>query len=97
MAVVIADKFEKLSSMMHEKLKRRWAACEALALGRGGLSAVAAATGMSRVTIRKGIREVERDFPDLASRIAGERIRRAGAGRPPITVQDCTVELDLKH
>ena len=97
MAAVIADKFEKLSSMMHEKLKRRWAACEALALGRGGLSAVAAATGMSRVTIRKGIREVEQVFPDLASRIAGERIRRPGAGRPRITVRDSIIESDLKR
>jgi transposase len=96
MAAVVAEKFEKLSSMMNEKLKRRWAACEALALGRGGLSAVAAATGMSRITIRRGIREVEQHYPDLASRIAGERIRIAGAGRRPITVQDPTIELDLK-
>lgn len=83
--------------MMNEKLKRRWAACEALALGRGGLSVVAEATGMSRSTIRKGIQEVEQDFGDLASRLSGERIRRPGAGRQPIREQDPTFVVDLKR
>jgi transposase len=97
MAPVIGKKFRTLSSMMNEKLKRRWAACEALALGRGGLSAVAAATGMSRATIRKGIREVEQNFGDLASRISGERIREAGAGRPQLATQDPGLVLALKR
>jgi transposase len=93
---VVAEKFGKLSSMMNEKLRRRWAACEALALGRGGLSAVAAATGLSRTTIRKGIREVQQDYSDLASRIAGQRIRRIGAGRRRISAQDPSFVSDLK-
>ena len=97
MALAVAKKFRKLSSMMNEKLKRRWAACEALALGRGGLSAVADATGISRATIRKGIREVEQGFGDLASRIAGERIRQPGAGRPQLTAQDPGLVLALNR
>lgn len=97
MASVVAKKFRKLSSMMNEKLKRRWAACEAIALGRGGLSAVAEATGMSRTTIRKGIREVEQDFGALASRVAEERVRQPGAGRPQRTAEDPGLVLALRR
>jgi hypothetical protein len=80
MAPAVHETFRTLSSMMNEKLKRRWAACEALALGRGGISAVASATGMSRVTIRKGIHEVQHTFGDLAEQLRGERVRQPGAG-----------------
>jgi hypothetical protein len=52
--------------MMNEKLKRHWAACEALSMGRGGIAAVALATGLSRTTIRKGIREVQQLYTNLA-------------------------------
>jgi len=97
MAPVVANKFRKLASMMNEKLRRRWAACEAMAIGRGGISMVACATGMSRATIRKGIREIAQEYPDLASRIAGERIRLPGGGRRALTAQDATLESDLKR
>jgi transposase len=97
MAAVVAGKFRKLAAMMNEKLKRRWAACEALALGRGGISQVAEATGMSRATIRKGIDEVQQNYPDLAGRVAGERLRVPGGGRPPLSDRDGTLLADLKR
>jgi transposase len=83
--------------MMNEKLKRRWAACEAIALGRGGISAVSEATGMSRATIRKGVGEVTNAYPELASQIAAVRIRQPGAGRPALTALDTTLVADLKR
>jgi hypothetical protein len=51
------------------------AAAEATQLGYGGVSLVSRACGLSRVTIMKGIQEL--DAPALAR----ERIRRAGGGR----------------
>ncbi len=51
------------------------AATEALDLGYGGISLVSRACGLSRVTITKGISEL--DAPPLPP----ERIRRSGAGR----------------
>jgi len=51
---------------------------EALSLGFGGESLVSAATGLSRITIRAGKRELE-SGEDL-----GDRIRRPGAGRPSL-------------
>jgi hypothetical protein len=94
----IRQKYESLAPLLHEKAQRRWAACEALALGRGGISLVSAATGLSRPTIRRGLaelnatqedaREVERDRT---------RIRRPGAGRPRLTASDRSLLGDLKR
>jgi hypothetical protein len=97
MAYLVADKFQRLSSMMNEKLKRHWAACEALAMGRGGIATVAQATGMSRTTIRKGILEVQHLYPELTDQVAPERVRRPGGGRQPLTEHDPTLISDLQH
>jgi transposase len=96
MALAVADKFSKLQAMMNEKLKRRWAACEALAIGRGGISIVSRATGMSRSTIRKGIREIQEEYPGLVDHISGKRIRRPGGGRRRLVEHDPTLEEDLR-
>jgi hypothetical protein len=39
-------KFDDLAADLDERGRRRWAAAEARALGRGGITAVATATGM---------------------------------------------------
>jgi hypothetical protein len=41
---------------MDERIKRVWAASEAKALGRGGVTVVAQAAGLSRQTIQAGKR-----------------------------------------
>jgi Rhodopirellula transposase DDE domain len=56
---------------------RRWfAANEAMANGRGGVTATAAATGLARSTINRGIAELRSEHNDI-----GERVRRPGGGR----------------
>lgn len=96
MVGIVADKFDRLRGVMNENLKRRWAACEAMAIGRGGISAVSEATGMSRTTIRKGIREIEQEYPDIAEQGRGDRVRRPGGGRHRLTEHDPTLEKDLE-
>jgi transposase len=96
MGTLVADKFTRLSPMMNEKLKRHWAACEAMAIGRGGISAIARATGISRTTIRKGIQEIESEFPDLVQSLDPHHIRRPGSGRPPLAEMDETLIEDLQ-
>ena len=96
MVGMVADKFDKLRSLMNEKLKRHWAACEAMALGRGGISAVSEATGMSPTTIRKGIREIEQKYPELAEQAGGGRVRRPGGGRYRLTEHDATLKETLE-
>ncbi len=59
------------------------AANEATSLGYGGVSLVHRACGLSRKAIAKGIHEIE----EGAAPPKG-RIRRAGAGRKPLTLSD---------
>jgi hypothetical protein len=58
------------------------AANEAVHEGYGGISRISRACGLSRVTIAKGVRELEEDP------VAAGRIRRPGAGRPQLVVRD---------
>ncbi len=80
----IRQKYESRSSAMNERMRRQWAASEARSLGWGGVTAVAAATGLTRKTVHKGIRELEAAEIDPGSVLPPERARRAGAGRKPI-------------
>ena len=96
MISILQEKFNRLSWMMNERLKRHWAACEALALGRGGISAVSKATGLSRNTIRKGIREIQSVMPHLADEAEVTRVRRSGGGRRPLSEKDKTLTKDLE-
>jgi hypothetical protein len=94
----VRQKYEALAPLLHEKAQRRWAACEARALGRGGISLVAAATGLSRPTIRRGLAELNtgpRDTEENAREHA--RIRRRGGGRPRLSVGDRSLLADLRR
>jgi len=72
----IRSKYYALTNDVNERGRRRWAAVEAMSLGRGGISAVAAATGISDRTIRNGIRELRTgDSPPQGYQ------RRKGGGR----------------
>ena len=50
----IRQKFANIAQDLDERGRRRWAASEVHSLGRGGITAVAAATGISDRTIRTG-------------------------------------------
>lgn len=65
-----------LGNDLDERGRRRWAATEALSLGRGGIAAVAEATGLSDRTIRNGIQELQ-----SRELLAPGRRWRPGAGR----------------
>jgi hypothetical protein len=81
----VAAKFERIRSHLNEAGVRLWAANEAVSLGRGGISAVARATGISRTTIHVGV--VELTDPS-APPIAEGRSRRSGGGRKKLTEKD---------
>src|SRR5437867_382147 len=98
MIATVQGKYATLSRLMNERFKRRWAGCEALASGRGGISAVARATGLSPNTIKRGMREIETEMPDLAGSLhAPERQRRPGGGRRRLAANDRTLIRDLKR
>ena len=79
----LRQKFRLLFPSLDERTRRLAVAVEAQALGWGGISAVSRATGITHVTIRRGIAELDRGLSP------GEgRIRRPGAGRPPTLERD---------
>ncbi len=86
----LREKYDALNVGMGEAMRRRWAAVEARALGRGGLTRVSEATGLSRPTIRRGLRELNERAPLQAT-----RQRAAGAGRPRREAEDPKLLRDL--
>jgi hypothetical protein len=84
----VRNKFQLLNPLMTERLRRRWAACEAQTLGRGGVMVVAQATGLSRTTIWSGMRELRQRAEHPHEEWSPQRVRVAGAGRPLVEVND---------
>jgi len=88
MTQAIAAKFAPLEPLLDERSRRLWAAVEARALGRGGIVRVAEATGLSRATIRVGLRELDTPSTVDSRRATSERLRRPGGGRRPLVAGD---------
>ena len=75
----IADircRYQATAAFLDERGRRLFAANEALAHGFGGVTATAAATGLARSTINRGICELRSGQNPI-----GNRVRRAGGGR----------------
>jgi hypothetical protein len=85
----IRRKFELLDPVLDERARRLWAGAEALALGYGGITLVARATGLARATISDGCRELRGEAPaPLPAAAPQGRIRRPGGGRKSLTEHD---------
>jgi len=76
----VREKYLSMSEVLNERSRRLWAATEARSLGRGGIAAVVAATGMSSATVHHGIRELEAAESGDEVLETG-RLRRTGGGR----------------
>lgn len=86
-------RYEALDPLLDERGRRQFAAAEALAAGRGEVTAVARITGIARSTIGRGPAELRGEAePDAAP----DRIRRKGGGRGPLVATDQTLLTDLK-
>jgi hypothetical protein len=88
----VESKYAALSSALSERSRRRWAAVEAVSLGRGGITVVSAATGLAHSTIRRGVRELH-----AGETVPSERQRRKGAGRKKVAVVDPGVQAALER
>ena len=87
----VRDRFRTLEGVLDERSRRLLAAAESKTWGRGGISAVSQATGMSRQVIRQGLQELS----DPAVPASG-RIRRPGGGRKKAKQKDPTLLADLE-
>ena len=83
---VLYRKYQMLGGILDERGRRVWAAVEANLLGRGGISTVARATGLSRTTIYQGVEELNRGR--AGDTVSGGRLRAPGGGRKRLTDKD---------
>jgi hypothetical protein len=79
-----------LRPSLDERGRRLFAATQAEVLGRGGIAAVARATGLAPSTIGRGLKEIADGAPP-----SGVKLRQPGAGRKRLTEKDATLEGDL--
>jgi transposase len=86
------DQYQVLHGVLNERQWRLYVATEAKRRGTGGISQVAREAGVTRKTIRKGMRELEAG----ALYEPGGRMRRKGGGRKRATDKDETLRTDLE-
>lgn len=75
-------KFDRILPHLDERRRRLHLASKAAAIGHGGITLVAAASGTSSATVARGVTELAGDPVPM------RRVRAAGAGRKPLTVTD---------
>ena len=86
----LRKRWKEIEPVLNEQSRRRWAATEARALGRGGVSCVVRVTGARR-TVYRGLDDIRRRHKtDMG------RIRKRGGGRKPKIAHDPTLLRDLK-
>jgi transposase len=88
----IKARFTTLREVLDERSRRMLVAAESQSMGRGGISAVSQATGVSRQVIRQGIQELKKP-PVLPQ----GRIRRTGGGRKKAAELDPSLKVDLEE
>jgi hypothetical protein len=75
---------------LNEAQTRLFLASEAIAYGRGGISKAERISGVSRVTIRRGIAEIQ------SGNIPNERVRGKGGGRKAIKTTNPNIEEEIR-
>jgi len=79
---IISKKYNLLKPFLDEKSKRLFAAAEALSIGKGNISIVSRATGISENTIKKGCNELESGKVGTSETpIPDDKLRAPGGGR----------------
>jgi hypothetical protein len=91
----IRARFQKIEWALDERMRRLFAASEASALGRGGVTKVSKATGISRRAIHVGLAEL--NAVQLPVENQENRIRKAGAGRKSVIETESGVLVALEH
>ena len=86
----LKEKFRFVWNQLDERGRRLVAAAEAKDIGRGGITLVHQACGLSRNVIARGITEIERKIASPPG-----HVRRAGGDRKPLTAHDPTLHDSL--
>lgn len=81
--------FARVNPHLDERQRRVLAGSVARGLGRGGIVAVAEATGMSRSTVQGAVAQIDEGMK------VSDRVRAPGGGRPRLVDTDPTLRSDL--
>jgi transposase len=87
----ITARFDALKTVLDERSRRLLAAAESQAIGKGGISIVAKATGISRPVIRHGLKDLKDP-----TKLSPGRVRKEGGGRKRATDKDSSLKTDLE-
>lgn len=88
---LIQMKYKKILPFLNEKQTRIVLAADAESMGRGGLSKVSKLSGISRVTLNIGIKELS--TPSIPAEVVSKaRIRKEGGGRKKETEKNKKLE-----
>jgi len=88
-------KYKALKLHLNERSLRLCAAADAQALGRGGVSMVAASCGLARNTIYAGMRDLQEGRRSGSPLEDETRVRKPGGGRKSLVALDATLKGDL--
>ncbi len=94
-ALRLKKKYALLTPHLNERQQRLLAAADAQLLGRGGISGVAVASGLSRTTIHRGLRELAGN--GLQNDLRPTRARQLGGGRKRIQQRQPAVLEELER
>lgn len=86
----LASKLAVIFPHLNERQRRLVLGAEARAIGRGGISLVARAAGVSRTTVHTALAELDTAVPQSV------HSRRPGGGRPSVQERDPTLVADLE-
>src|SRR5258708_36481109 len=86
----IRQRWESVGWKLDERGRRVFAAGEVRAAGWGGLEAVSEITGLARLTIGRGKKDLD------AAPLPKGRVRRKGGGRRHLASRDATLIEDLR-
>jgi hypothetical protein len=96
---LIGQRWDVMRGVLDERQSRLLAAAEAKVFGRGGVSCVSVATGVSRTTIMVGLSEIKAmqsiDNTQEKAPTLTTRVRQFGGGRKKIETKDATLLPDL--
>jgi Rhodopirellula transposase DDE domain len=87
----VQTKYQRLYPLMNARMRRQWAACEALALEHGGVATVARATGLARTTSWAGLRALQHPAGLAVENLPAERSRAPGGGRHTLVANEPTL------
>jgi len=93
--VLLKEKYEKLLPLLAEKDRRLVLAADAKSLGRGGLSKVSSLSGISRVTLTAGVKELE--LGKVITDNFKKRSRVEGGGRKKAIEKDSALKKSIEE